>query len=85
MNSELVELRAIAYKYASKLVDYPYDEDVEKMDETLSDFVTVFTVLEQLNEKYRGIADMAKNILTILDDINRLGRDNFQAEYVSTF
>lgn len=83
---DLLEMRAIAYKYASKLVDYPYDEDIEKMRDMLADFVAVLGRLEQLEAKYSGVVEVASGAAAmLLSELNELGRDEFQAEYVSTF
>jgi DMSO reductase family type II enzyme chaperone len=82
---ELTELRALAYKYASELVDYPYDEEIPKMGEKLANFVSIFQLLERKDEVYKGLSEIAKETLIVLDEIKKLGVDNFQAEYVATF
>ncbi|WP_456327320.1 TorD/DmsD family molecular chaperone [Archaeoglobus sp.] len=82
---EVTELRALAYKYASELVDYPYDDEIKKMNERLLDFISIFRLLEQVDEIYKGLSKIAEESLIILDEIRKLGTDDFQAEYVATF
>lgn len=83
--NEMAELRAMLYKYISKLVDYPYDDDVRKMDDYLSYMIQSAEQLEEKSEIYKDISRTAGNSRKILKDIERLGVDHFQAEYVSTF
>ncbi len=82
----LPELRALVYQYAAKLLDYPYDEDMEKLEGMLQDFVNLLRSLEEADKVYQGVAEDAQKALKHLgEELKRLGRDMFQAEYVSTF
>lgn len=83
--NEITELRALMYKNLSKLVDYPHDDDVREMDEYLSCLIKICDKLEKKSEFYNGISRSAQNSRVILKEIDRLGVDHFQAEYVSTF
>ena len=80
---ELNVLRALFYKYASKLLDYPYDKDVEKMGEVISDFLGVLELIEE--KGYRGLSAIAKDVSKMVEEIEDFGVDDFQAEYVSLF
>lgn len=82
----LPELRALVYKYASELIDYPYDEDVERLPSRLREFIELLRHVERVDEAYSGLAEDAEIAAnTLLSELNSLGWDLFQAEYVSTF
>jgi len=73
---ELNVLRALFYKYASKLLDYPYDKDVEKMGEVISDFLGVLELIEE--KGYRGLSAIAKDVSKMVEEIGDFGVDDFQ-------
>ncbi|MEA1967743.1 MAG: molecular chaperone TorD family protein [Thermodesulfobacteriota bacterium] len=83
--NEIAKLRAGLYKSISKLVDYPYDDDVKNMNDYLSYMISIAEQLEKRSDIYKGISGTAENSRKLLKDIERLGNDHFQAEYVSTF
>lgn len=83
--NEIAELRALMYKNLSKLVDYPYDDDVRKMDESLSCLIKICNMLEEKSVLYNGIYESAQNSRVIIEEIDRLGPEHFQADYVSIF
>jgi len=87
MSSEDVSaLRSLVYKYASKLVDYPYDEDIEAMPRLLEEFREALSVLGECDNIYKGLDEEASGIERVFArELSKLGRDYFQAEYVSTF
>jgi len=79
-------LRALMYKYASELIDYPYDEDVEKLPSRLREFVELLKQLERYSEVFAELAERTEKAAnTLLRELEKLGRDMFQAEYVATF
>lgn len=80
------ELRALMYKYASELIDYPYDEDVEKLPGRLREFVGLLKHVERSSGVFAGLSEKAEKAAnTLLRELEKLGRDMFQAEYVATF
>lgn len=83
--NEIAELRAGLYKSISKLVDYPYDDDVKNMNDYLSYMISIAEQLEKQSNIYKGLSVTAENSRKLLKDIERLGNDHFQAEYVSIF
>jgi len=83
--NEIAELRTALYQYLSKLVDYPYDDDVKNMNDCVSHMISIAEHLEQRSDIYKGISETARGAKLIIQDIERLGSDHFQAEYVSAF
>ncbi len=71
------ELRALAYKLASELLDYPYD--LNNFKQKLSDFASVLGLIDP------DLGKRASEILSIFDKEIEMGEDDFQAEYVSIF
>ncbi len=83
--NKISELRALLYQYLSKLADYPYDDDVKNMDACLSYMISIAEQLEKQSDIYQGISKIAENSRMLIKDIERLGSERFQAEYVSAF
>ncbi len=71
------ELRALTYKLASELLDYPYD--LNNFKQKLSDFVSVLGLIDS------DLGKKANKILSIFEKEIEMGEDYFQAEYVSIF
>jgi TorA maturation chaperone TorD len=82
----LLEFRALMYKYLSDLLDYQYDEDIDKLGAKLEDLISISARLESLDAVYAGISSLAERFAEeIKGELRSYGRDRFQAEYVSTF
>jgi len=83
---ELLEYRALMYKYLAHLLDYLYDRDIEEIDSYLNDLMHIAGRLEGLRREYRGLLELAREFASEMKaEIEKYGRDLFQAEYVSTF
>ena len=79
---DLNSLRALVYKYASYLLDYPYEKRVKTLKEQVSDFIELLSLLR---EKGYEIEFNSSKLFKITEEIEKLGLEEFQAEYVSLF
>ncbi len=87
MEAEKIEvdlnlLRGLVYKYASYLLDYPYEKEVEKLEERISDFIELLSLLRKKGYK---IQYNSSKFFKIIEEIKELGLEEFQAEYVAIF
>ncbi len=83
---EIAKLRSLVYYGFSRLVDYPYDEDVGRLSLIARDLATLLEALTRYYEHISKALKYLKEALTVLPlELKKLGRDEFQAEYVSTF
>ncbi|NPA05183.1 MAG: hypothetical protein GXO09_03710 [Crenarchaeota archaeon] len=86
MQSRHCPIRPLTYYIAARLVDYPYDEDFEKLPELLTEARRVFEDAAEIHEGFRELAGLADKALDLFrEEAGRLGRDMFQAEYVALF
>ncbi len=77
----LRELRALAYKLFSELLDYPYN--ISELEEKLRNLIEISQILEK-SEFYEGLCEYIEDIVPIRE-IEKISDEEFQAEYVSTF
>jgi len=87
-NAEKAKLRSLIYYGFSRLVDYPYDDDVDRLPLLINDVVVVVRNLHSnlKNDKLAKVVNELKSAEKVLErELGRLGRDMFQAEYVSLF
>jgi len=79
-------IRPLAYYIVARLVDYPYDEDFEKLPELLREASRVFGDAREIHEGFGELSAMAMKALELLKrEAGSIGRDMFQAEYVALF
>jgi len=90
-NAEKAKLRSLVYYGFSRLVDYPYDDDMDKLHLLISDVVRVVECLHNsldnlVKDKLIKVVNELKSAEKVLrKELDKLGRDMFQAEYVSLF
>ena len=76
-------LKARIYRLFSRLLDYPYDEDLPRIETTIKD---IRELLESLDQRYHAVSDrLAEALKAFKEELGKLGVDEFQASYVSTF
>ncbi len=78
--SELCRIRARAYRLFARLLDYPYDNDVPMLSDLIRELKSL---LEEMNRAISEHLDKAEK--TLARELREMGRDEFQAAYVSTF
>ncbi|HDI73517.1 MAG TPA: hypothetical protein ENF57_00730 [Candidatus Korarchaeota archaeon] len=83
--SEVVGLRSLAYRYFSELLDYPYDDDIEVLDEKMEELRHLLDLLSEVMKCHAAAEKVERAVEEYLLELKRLGRDYFQAEYVATF
>ena len=90
-DAEKAKLRSLIYYAFSRLVDYPYDDNIDKLPLLARDtIVLVKSLLGSLEnlakDKLVKVVNELKSSEKIFEkELNKLGRDMFQAEYVSLF
>ncbi|HIQ55919.1 MAG TPA: hypothetical protein EYH59_04485 [Pyrodictium sp.] len=90
-DAEKAKLRSLIYYAFSKLVDYPYDDSIDKLPLLVRDtIVLIKSLLDSLGaptkDKLVKVVNELKSCQKMFEkELNKLGRDMFQAEYVSLF
>lgn len=90
-DADKAKLRSLIYYGFSRLVDYPYDDDVDKLPLLVRDtIVLVENLLNSLDnlakDKLAKVVNELKSAEKAFEkELGKLGRDIFQAEYVSLF
>ena len=90
-DAEKAKLRSLIYYAFSRLVDYPYDDNIDKLPLLARDTIVLVESLlgspENLaKDKLVKVVNELKSSEKIFEkELNKLGRDMFQAEYVSLF